>query len=126
MSPRKPPEPDGLPMGTAGRKLWAAVTASYELEEHEALLLREACRTADALDGLAGIVEREGLLADSSQGQRAHPALTESRAQRITLARLLAAMRLPAGEEGDQAEEQRRPQRRAGARGVYSVGEGAS
>ncbi|HLM07095.1 MAG TPA: hypothetical protein VK402_18085 [Blastococcus sp.] len=43
----------------------------------------------------------------------------EARQQRIALARLLAALRLPAGEEeaGD-----RRPQRRMGVRGVYGVG----
>ena len=53
------------------------------------------------------------------RGRRAHPALVEARQQRIALARLLAALRLPAGEEeaGD-----RRPQRRMGVRGVYGVG----
>jgi hypothetical protein len=36
------------------------------------------------------------------------------------LARLLAALRLPAGDEDEQAG--RRPQRRVGVRGVYDIG----
>ena len=103
-------------MAAAGRQLWDSVLVAYELEAHEELLLREACRTADELDRLAELVERDGLLDESSQGRRAHPALTEARAMRITLARLLAALRLPAGDE--EAGDVRRPQRR-GPRGVY-------
>jgi hypothetical protein len=45
--------------------------------------------------------------------------LVEARQQRIGLARLLAALRLPAGEE--EADD-RRPQRQMGVRGVYGVG----
>jgi hypothetical protein len=115
---RKTPRP---PSGTgkAGAALWAAVLDEYELEEHEELLLREAVRTVDALDALEARVAADGPLLASSQGERAHPALVEARQQRIALARLLAALRLPAGEEeaGD-----RRPQRRQGVRGVYGVG----
>ncbi len=98
--------------------MWRAVVSEYELEEHELLLLREAVRTADVLDDLALLVARDGALIASSQGDRAHPALTEARQQRIALARLFAALRLPAGEEG---EGERRPQRRMGVRGVYGV-----
>lgn len=113
----KPKTPVGT--GPAGAKLWRAVLEEYELEEHELLLLREAVRTVDTLDLLDARVRKDGPLLSSSQGERAHPALTEARQQRIALARLLAALRLPAGEEeaGD-----RRPQRRVGVRGVYGVG----
>jgi hypothetical protein len=45
--------------------------------------------------------------------------LVEARQQRIALARLLAALRLPSGEEGEQ---DRRPQRRMGVRGVGMSG----
>jgi hypothetical protein len=112
----KPKPPAGT--GKAGAKLWRAVLTEYDLEEHELLLLREATRTVDTLDLLEARVARDGPLLGSSQGERAHPALVEARQQRITLARLLAALRLPAGEEeaGD-----RRPQRRGGVRGVYGV-----
>lgn len=113
----KPKAPAGS--GTAGSKLWRAVVDEYELEEHELLLLREMVRTVDTLDALEARVAADGVLLSSSQGDRAHPALVEARQQRITLARLQAALRLPAGEEG---EDQRRPQRRMGVRGVYGVG----
>lgn len=113
----RPKPPAGS--GAAGTKLWRAVVDEYELEEHELLLLREMVRTVDTLDALEARVAEDGVLLSSSQGDRAHPALVEARQQRITLARLQAALRLPAGEEG---EDQRRPQRRMGVRGVYGVG----
>jgi len=91
--------------------------AEYELEEHEQALLVEAGRTIDALEALDVLVRRDGPVVASPQGERANPALTEARAQRITLARLLAALRLPAGDE-DEGADSRRPQRR-GPRGVY-------
>jgi hypothetical protein len=94
-----------------------SVTSAYELEEHEIALLVEACRTRDVLDRLAETVAREGELLAG----KAHPGLVEARQQRIALARLLAALRLPAGAEGDHQSGARRPQRRAGARGVYKL-----
>ena len=118
----KPRPPSGA--GVAGAKLWRAVLDEYELEEHELLLLllREAVRTVDTLDALEARVTADGPLLGSSQGDRAHPALVEARQQRIALARLLAALRLPAGEESETAGQDRRPQRRMGVRGVYGVG----
>jgi len=101
----------------SGRALWASVVGEYELEEHERRLLIEACRTVDTLDDLSGIVAREGPMLAG----RAHPALVEARQLRIALARLTAALRLPAGDEGDQQQGARRPQRRVGARGVYRL-----
>jgi len=100
--------------------LWASVVADYELDEHETVLLLEACRTVDLLVELDAAVRRDGALVASPQGQKAHPGAVEARQQRVALARLLAALRLPAGSEGDQAEG-RRPQRRVGARGVYGI-----
>jgi hypothetical protein len=77
------------------------------LREDEGLLLGQACRVVDRLDWLAAKVEEDGMLVDG----RPHPALVESRAQAIVLARILAALRLP-DDAGDQ------PQRRS-IRGVY-------
>src|SRR3954451_15825836 len=114
----KPKPPRGAPR--AGKALWDAVLDEYELEEHELLLLREMVRTVDTLDALEARVAADGVLLGSSQGERAHPARVEARQQRITLARLQAALRLPAGEEEEGG--QRRPQRRMGVRGVYGVG----
>lgn len=110
------------PKGTkpGGRRLWRAVVADYELEEHERALLVEAVRTVDLLAELDAVVKAEGLFMQLGDGWRTHPAVVEARQQRITLARLLAALRLPAGEEGDQ-QATARPQRRVGARGVYGI-----
>lgn len=119
-SPRAPAIPAGT--GPSGRKLWAALVADYVFDEHEMALLREAVRTVDMLDklhdvvtrdGIMVVITREGIVVDS----KLHPALVESRQLKIALARLLAALRLPDGTEGDSTQGRR--QRRAGARGVY-------
>lgn len=107
------------PTGTseAGRRLWCAVVAEYELDEHELALLREAVRTVTLLGELDAAVRRDGALLDTAKGPRAHPAVVEARQQRITLARLLAALRMPADvQHGDG-----RPQRRTGVRGPYRL-----
>ncbi|MBB6351865.1 hypothetical protein FHU36_008448 [Nonomuraea muscovyensis] len=114
----KPPDDTGV----SGRRLWASVVAEYELEEHELALLREMVRTVDLLDSLNDAVYADGLMV-SGPGlqQRVHPAAIEARQQKIALARLAAALRLPAGEEDDTQKGARRPQRRVGARGVYGI-----
>lgn len=104
-----------------GESLRAAVLADYELAEHELALLTEAVRTVDLLAELHRVADEEGSMVSSPQGRRVHPALVEARQQRIALARLLAALRLPGGEEGDE-QSGARPQRRVGARGVYAIG----
>jgi hypothetical protein len=101
---------------TAGRALWRAVLTGYELDEHELALLRQACRSADTCDDLQAIVDREGPMVAG----RAHPALVELRQQKITLARLIVALRVPLGDE-DQGRTQYR-----GPRGVYAIRGGAS
>jgi hypothetical protein len=113
---RKTPSVPAPPKGTgvSGARLWRDVTSRYELEEHELLLLRQAFRATDMLDRLAAVVDKEGPTLDG----RLHPAVRESRQQQIVVARLLAALRLPCGDEADA----RRPQRRSGARGVYPIG----
>lgn len=104
---------------TAGRRLWQSILAEYELEEHEAALLREMVRTVDRLDELHALVDRDGVMV----GDRLHPAMVEARQLRIALARLSAALRLPAGDEesGDAKQGTRRPQRRVGVRGPYRM-----
>jgi hypothetical protein len=113
-------ETDPNVFGPAGRRLWEAVTGVYELDEHEAVLLREAARTVDLLDVLAARVAADGPVLETPAGPRVHPAAVEARQARIALARLVAALRLPDGDAGD-ASAGRRPQRRAGARGVYGL-----
>ena len=114
MTTDKPRTPDGL--RAPGLRLWRSVVDVWSLDEHELAMLVEAVRTVDLLDRL---VRKDGPIIPTPQGPRAHPAAVEARQQRIALARLLAALRLPDGEEGD--ESQNRRQRRVGARGVYGI-----
>jgi hypothetical protein len=99
--------------GDAGQRLWDSVCEQYDLETHELVLLREATATLDVLAELDTAVRRDGTLTPS--GSKVHPAVVESRQQRIVLARLMAALRLPSGDESD------RPQRRVGVRGTYGL-----
>lgn len=117
-----PKPPAGL--RAAGKRLWSATLEEYELAEHERELLLQACRTADALDALQKVLERDGVLNESAQGTRVHPALPELRQQRITFARLVAALGLETGvveEEGKAPKHQRRaPRGTYGIKGVVS------
>lgn len=112
--PKVPSPPSGL--STAGRALWRSVVADYDLDEHERLLLREACRTADRLDRLEKEATRAEVTARNRFGEIViHPAQVEARQQSLALARLLASLRLPSG------TEEARPQRRGAARGSYGI-----
>lgn len=108
-----PRAPRGLKAG--GKRLWKAVTDEFELGEHELSVLLQASRTVDALDELERIVIAEGVTHDSPQGVRAHPALVEARQQRITLAKLVASLRIPLD---DDQSAGRLPQQRVGIRAV--------
>jgi hypothetical protein len=99
----------------SGRKLWRAILEVYELGEHEVIILREACRTVDLIDGLQDLLG-DGLMSKTSQGARVHPAAVELRQQRIALARLFAALRIPVDTEGSAPRTTLR-----GVRGVYGV-----
>ncbi|MGW3024791.1 hypothetical protein [Streptomyces sp. NPDC001221] len=101
--------PDGLNERAAA--IWREITERYELDAHEIALLGEVCRTVTTLDILAERVDQQG----TTIANRPNPALAEQRQQRIALARLITALRLPDEETGVQ------PQRRGGARGVYAV-----
>lgn len=108
--------PAGL--GSSGKKLWHSIVDHFEIEEHEALLLTEAARVSDRLDQLAVAQRDAPLTVTNSKGDTvASPYLVESRMQAIVLSRLIASLRLPTGE----GEQERRPQRRGAARGVYAV-----
>jgi hypothetical protein len=101
---------------TAGRRLWASVTSEFDLAEHELALLRQACHTADLCDELQAEVERDGpILAAASGRERTHPAVVELRNQRLLLARLVAMLRVPLGDE----DAGRLPGQVRAIRGVY-------
>ena len=124
---RTPRPPVGLK--AAGRRLWRAVLDDWEIDTWEESLLLQACRCADRLDELATIASKSTAVVTTAKGDAvAHAAVRESRAQSIVLARLLASMRLPAGDEEDSSIPVRRstsrlvrPQRRGGARGAYAA-----
>jgi hypothetical protein len=101
--------------GAAGRRLWRAVLSEFELAEHELALLRQAVHVADLCEALRATVEREGLVLNG----RPHPAMVELRQQRILLARLVVALRVPLGEQEDEAGPRRTQYR--GTRGVYGI-----
>jgi phage terminase small subunit len=111
--------PKGL--AAPGRRLWRAVVAEYELAEHEAAQLEEACRVRDRIAELRDLVARDGLMIDSSQGRRLHPAIAEERQQRLALARLLATLGVP-----PLAEDAPSLPASRGVRGVYSLRGGAA
>jgi hypothetical protein len=119
MNDTVPRPPDGL--GRSGRRIWREIMRGFELEPHEVTLLREVAATADLIDGLAEVVDGEGLTSESPQGVRVHPCVTELRQQRVTLARLLAALSIPAGEV-DETRDRPMPGR---PRGVYAIQGGA-
>ena len=108
----RPRTPAGL--ASAGKRLWAAVLADFDLAEHEQAQLGEACFVRDRIDQLRHRVDADGLMIASSQGLRLHPAVREIRAQQLTLARLLASLRVP-----PLAEDALPPSR--GVRGVYRL-----
>lgn len=101
----KPKTPPGLQAG--GRRLWCEVLDAYDLGEHERAVLLEACRTVDALQALEDIVTLEGVTNVSPQGVRAHPALVEARQQRVTLAKLVASLRIPVEDDSGRIPQQR-------------------
>lgn len=89
----KPPPPDDLE--TRGEALWVDVNRDLEFDDHELVLLFEACRTVDVIDRLAEAVDRDGVLSTGSTGQPViHPAVPELRQQQATLARLVTALNL--------------------------------
>lgn len=108
--PKSTTTPRGLLV--AGRKLWNSSTEEFEWAMHELAMLEEACRTRDRIVQLDKAVSDDGLMLASSQGSRVHPGVAEARQQRLTLARLLATLGIPA------LEEDALPPAR-GVRGVY-------
>lgn len=108
------PVPDGL--DESGTRLWESVAGAFDLDVHEQLLLLQACRTADLLDRLSAEAARGRLTVRNAKGEEVtNPVITEHRQQSLVLARLLASLRMPSGEEDE------RPQRRGAARGSYGV-----
>lgn len=95
----------------------------FELGEHESALLTAMCRQVDRLDQLEALITEQGLLTTGHGTVKMNPAVIEARQSAIAVARIGAALRLPAGEEDQDAQP---GQRRAGVRGVYQIHGGAA
>lgn len=88
-------------LGPNGTALWEAVTGSYELAEHEQVLLRSACRHADLIARLEELL-RSSLIVKGAAGQdRLSPAVGELRQARLALTKLLTDLSLPIDEAAD-------------------------
>ncbi len=101
-------------LGTAGAELWASVTGTFDLDDREAIELEEACRVRDTIAELRSQLQTDGTMLASSQGARLHPAISEIRSQQLTLARLMATLRIPSLEEDALPAS-------TGVRGVYAL-----
>jgi hypothetical protein len=87
-------------LSSAGRRLWRAVVAVYELSPAEMELLRQACRTVDLLDRLDVELLDQPLTVTGSTGQpRANPLLASGAEQRRTLEGLMRDLALPMPDE---------------------------
>lgn len=105
----KPP----VALGKRGLAFWQKVHEDLVLEEHENNLLVEACRTIDLIDALRTAIAKSGPV--DADG-KVMPAVVEARLQSVTLARLVASLRLP---DDFSASFLDRGQRRGAARGTY-------
>jgi len=113
--------PHGLDL--KGAKLWKDITSAHALGPAELVILEEACRIADRLDGLNTVLtgEAENWLDLRNMKGRGDEiveividaALTEARQQANVFKQLVAALRLPDAATGAK------PQQRGGARGAY-------
>ncbi len=100
--------------------LYDALTDLYELSPAELVLLSEAQLTADLCVELQAALDEAGVMVVGPNGPKVHPAAVELRQQRVTLARLLVALRIPADDDGEPTGDDRTQRR--GPRGVYGFG----
>lgn len=107
-----PRAPHGL--GAAGRRFWREMNLAHTFSVAELALLERCCRVLDRIASLEKLVERDGMVIDSPQGGRSHPAMVEIRRQTETLRHLVAALNLPPDPDAvGMTPRQRRAQRAA-------------
>src|SRR3546814_6299431 len=84
-----------------GKRLWTAIMADLEGDQHDTDLVFEACRILDVIDDLAAAVARDGSTTAGSRDQIiVHPAVPEIRQQQIAFARILGQLNLDEDEVG--------------------------
>ena len=97
---RRPVAPEGL--DAAGKRLWRAVLADYDLSAAELETLRQACRTVDVLARIDAVLAVEDMVAEGSMGQaRPHPLLLAASDHRRLLGELLRDLALPMPDEAE-------------------------
>ena len=98
------------PYGPRGTRLWASLVAQDAALEDDTNPMREvavsACHTADRVAHLEQLAGEVDSVIETSRGTTMHPVFGEVRQQAASLARLIAALRLP-----DEATG-KRPQKR--------------
>ncbi len=108
----KPKAPADL--AAPGAALWRDTTALYDLSPPEMRLLGEACRTADELARLrAVLVDADPMVTGSTGQPRPNPLFDEVRRHREALAKLIAALDLPADSEPVTTSDKARQAARA-------------
>jgi hypothetical protein len=100
-------------LASPGQRLWHAIADEFDLSDPEAVRLEEACRIRLRIAQLQATVKADEIMLESSQGLRLHPAIAETRQQRLARARILATLKVPALDEDNLP-----PSR--GGRGVYA------
>lgn len=99
----------GVPAGLndAGEALWVKVTGKYTLRADELVTLEAACRASDRVSAME--FERDGSVTSTgSMGQLiVHPLIPEIRAHEAQVASLLAKLKLPDEQGGEQVSQQR-------------------
>jgi P27 family predicted phage terminase small subunit len=95
---RRPAAPTDL--DAAGKRLWRAIVAEYELNPAELEALRQACHLLDQSARLVEAVAADELTVTGSKGQPAvNPLLGAVRQHADVILRLLQAVALPAPDE---------------------------
>lgn len=87
--------PEGL--GVKALAVWTGINKDFSLRYDELQVLEDCCREIDLISRLEVELSTSDLVVDGSQGQPvSSPLVTEIRQHRATLARLFAALKLPA------------------------------
>ena len=83
-------------LGAAGAFLWDETTRNYALRADELLVLEQACREADLIDGLYNELRLQSFTVMGSQGQEVvNPLLGEIRQHRTLYGQLVGRLGLP-------------------------------
>jgi hypothetical protein len=85
--------PDDL--GAAGRRLWGAVMAGFEVTREQVAVLEAAARECDAANLAELAVQADGrLIPDRFGTLKVHPGVAAARSARLAMARLLRELSL--------------------------------